>query len=72
MAWYTFDPRLFKTEVLVLQLWLESTGHRDNMLNSEWREIGVGCYIEPRRIQGRDAAYVFCAAEFGTPSTSPQ
>ncbi len=41
--------------------WLNSTDHRGNILSSDLREIGVGCYV----VSGSPSRF-WCAQEFGT------
>ena len=43
----------------VMKSWMNSTGHRSNILNSEYQSIGVGCVM----VNG--GLFVFWAQEFG-------
>jgi hypothetical protein len=46
-----------------MQAWMNSPGHRDNILNPHYREVGVGVAIgNPARSDGSGATY---ATEFG-------
>ena len=33
----------------VMNSWMNSSGHRANILNAEFEEIGVGCYVKGSR-----------------------
>ena len=33
----------------VMNRWMNSSGHRANILNAEFEEIGVGCYVKGSR-----------------------
>jgi uncharacterized protein YkwD len=47
----------------IMNAWMNSPGHRDNILNPEFREIGVGIVAgNPKALDGRGATY---ATEFG-------
>ncbi len=41
--------------------WMESAGHRDNLLSPTLREIGVGCYVRPN-----PGLRFWCVQDFGT------
>ena len=53
----------------IVQAWMNSQGHRDNILNAEFGEIGIGIVAgNPARADGAGATYV---TEFGTIEQSP-
>jgi uncharacterized protein YkwD len=48
----------------IVQAWMNSEGHRDNILNADYREIGVGIVVgNPMSLNGAGATY---ATDFGT------
>ena len=51
------------TPAAIMNAWMNSPGHRANILNPDFREVGVGVVAgNPRRADGRGATY---ATEFG-------
>jgi uncharacterized protein YkwD len=51
------------TPAAIMNAWMNSPGHRANILNSDFREVGVGVVAgNPRRADGRGATF---ATEFG-------
>jgi uncharacterized protein YkwD len=60
LAWGT---GALATPAAIMQAWMNSPGHRDNILNGAYREIGVGIVAgNPKRADGAGATY---ATEFG-------
>jgi uncharacterized protein YkwD len=56
----------YTTPSRVIQGWMNSPGHRDNMLSAQVQEIGVGYfYFNPD--PGRITSYHYWAESFGTP-----
>ncbi len=48
----------------IMQAWMNSEGHRDNILNADYREIGIGVVVgNPMSANGAGATY---ATDFGT------
>ena len=37
----------YSTPASVMQVWMASTGHRTNILSATYRDLGVGCVVEP-------------------------
>jgi uncharacterized protein YkwD len=58
LAWCSADPPLSPADVV--QQWLASEAHRDNILNPTLNETGVGCYV---RVS--DQPFRICVQEFG-------
>jgi uncharacterized protein YkwD len=53
----------------IVQAWMNSDGHRENILNAQFREIGIGIVAgNPARADGAGATYV---TEFGTIEEGP-
>jgi uncharacterized protein YkwD len=49
---------------VIMQMWMHSPGHRANILNGSFREVGIGvAYDAPVRNGGRPAATY--ATDFG-------
>lgn len=52
--WYTVSPyamgeniaKGYSTPKSVMEAWMNSEGHKDNILTKEYRTIGVGCYYD--------------------------
>jgi uncharacterized protein YkwD len=60
LAWGT---GALATPAAIMQAWMNSPGHRDNILNPHYREMGVGVALgNPSRSDGSGATY---ATEFG-------
>jgi uncharacterized protein YkwD len=60
LAWGT---GALATPSAIVQAWMNSTGHRENILNGAYREIGLGVVVgNPSRTDGAGATYV---TEFG-------
>jgi uncharacterized protein YkwD len=60
LAWGTGS---LATPGAIMQAWMNSPGHRDNILNPDYREIGIGAVIgNPAQPDGLGATY---ATEFG-------
>jgi uncharacterized protein YkwD len=60
LAWGTGS---LATPGAIMQAWMNSPGHRDNILNADYREIGIGIVIgNPAAPDGLGATY---ATEFG-------
>jgi uncharacterized protein YkwD len=59
LAWGT---RQFSTPGAVTEMWMNSAGHRANILNAAFREVGIGVAIGAPGAGGRGATY---ATEFG-------
>jgi uncharacterized protein YkwD len=60
LAWGT---GALATPESIMQAWMNSPGHRDNILNAEYREIGIGIVLgNPAQADGAGATY---ATEFG-------
>ena len=60
LAWGTGS---LATPGSIMQAWMNSTGHRDNILNPDYREIGIGIVVgNPAAADGLGATY---ATEFG-------
>jgi uncharacterized protein YkwD len=48
----------------IMEAWMNSEGHRDNILNADYREIGIGVVVgNPMSTNGAGATY---ATDFGT------
>jgi uncharacterized protein YkwD len=61
----------YATPDRVIQGWMNSPGHRDNMLSVQVQEIGVGYfYLDPD--PGRITSYHYWAESFGTPALTIQ
>ena len=58
LVWSTFDG--CRSAEDLVQGWLNSPAHRDNMLNPALNEIGVGCYVA-----AGEQPFCICAQEFG-------
>jgi uncharacterized protein YkwD len=56
-----FEPPLSPAEVV--QQWLASPAHRDNMLNPAVEETGVGCYVS-----AAERPFRICVQDFGVRS----
>jgi len=67
-AWYKQDMRIDNGEVVYLSTerelarylvdgWMDSEGHRENILNPSWQELGVGIYK-------REDGHVFASQTF--------
>jgi uncharacterized protein YkwD len=69
LAWGT---GALATPASIMQAWMNSPGHRDNILNGRYREIGIGVAAgNPARTDGAGATY---ATEFGAvadPAAAP-
>jgi uncharacterized protein YkwD len=60
LAWGT---GALATPASIMQAWMNSPGHRENILNARYREIGIGVVAgNPSRTDGAGATY---ATEFG-------
>jgi hypothetical protein len=60
LAWGT---GALATPAATMQAWMNSPGHRENILNGAYREVGVGVVAgNPKRADGAGATY---ATEFG-------
>lgn len=59
----------FETEESLISAWMESPGHRENILNPKYQEIGIG--VRKGTFQGKEVWVAVC--HFGTPlSACPQ
>jgi uncharacterized protein YkwD len=58
IAWGTVDPSLSPADIL--QLWLGSPSHRENIMNPTLNETGVGCYVS-----GAEEPFRICVQDFG-------
>jgi len=58
LLWSTFDG--CRSAQDLVQEWLDSPAHRDNLLNPVLNEIGVGCYVS-----AAERPFCICAQEFG-------
>ncbi len=58
LVWTTVDPP-YSTEQ-VMQMWLGSQDHRNNILNPASQEIGIGCYIGMA-----ERLFRICVQDFG-------
>ena len=58
LVWSTFDPSLSAQNLV--QEWLNSPAHRDNMLNPTVSETGVGCYVS-----AVERPFIICVQDFG-------
>ncbi|MDP2948136.1 MAG: CAP domain-containing protein [Chloroflexota bacterium] len=58
LMWGTVDPPYSAEQVM--QMWLGSEAHRNNILNPAFQEIGVGCYIGMA-----DGLVRICVQDFG-------
>lgn len=58
LVWSGFDPGLSPEEVV--QDWLDSPGHHDNMLSPSVNETGVGCYV-----RAGEKPFRICVQDFG-------
>src|SRR4051812_46532866 len=56
---------VFKNEQDLIDAWMASPGHKENILNKEWREIGVAVVIG--KYEGVEE--YFAVQEFGTPAS---
>jgi uncharacterized protein YkwD len=68
LAWGTGE---LATPGSIMQAWMQSPGHRDNILSGEYREVGIGVVAgNPARVDGQGATYAteFGAIEGGSPS----
>jgi len=66
LAWGT---GALATPAAIMQAWMNSPGHRDNILNGRYREIGIGVAAgNPARTDGAGATY---ATEFGAVGEPP-
>lgn len=64
-GWTYLAENLYKGYYLdspqsILQAWIDSPGHLENMLSPRVTEIGVGCYVR--------GEYRWCSQEFGSRS----
>lgn len=60
--WWTYGENIafgYATAQAVMQAWMNSSGHRANILNPDFTEIGVGAVAN-------SAGYLFWTQEFGT------
>ena len=69
IAWSTGS---YGTPRATMDAWLNSDGHRENILNAEFTEVGVG-YLSGQTFQGYDGATLW-SQEFGvrTPGSTAQ
>ena len=44
---------------LVMESWMNSTGHRENILNADYTRIGVGCFYDPYSDWGYNWVQIF-------------
>ena len=44
---------------MVVYSWMNSTGHRKNILNAEYSKIGVGCYYDESSKWGMNWVQIF-------------
>ena len=58
LVWCGFDPPLSPEDIV--QLWLASPAHRDNMLNPTVNETGAGCYVS-----AAERPFRICVQDFG-------
>jgi uncharacterized protein YkwD len=58
LAWGSIDPSLSPADIL--QLWLDSPSHRENIMNPTLNETGVGCYVS-----GVEEPFRICVQDFG-------
>jgi len=58
LMWATVDPPYSAEQVM--QMWLASADHRNNILNLAFQEIGIGCYIGMA-----DGLFRICVQDFG-------
>jgi uncharacterized protein YkwD len=61
LVWSGFEPPHSPAEVV--QQWLASPAHRDNMLNPAVEETGVGCYVS-----AAERPFRICVQDFGVRS----
>ncbi len=52
------------TAAAAVEGWLDSPGHRDNLLSPEWRETGIG-------VRRGGSLRIYWVQEFGKPATRP-
>ena len=65
LAWGSHE---LATPRAIMEAWMESPGHRANILNGRFREIGVGLALAAP-VEGQDSAATY-ATEFGTRAAS--
>lgn len=49
----------------IVQAWINSPGHRANMMNKEFKYLGVGVYLEPETQGNSNIPRIFAAQLFG-------
>jgi len=55
-----------------MQAWMNSPGHRDNILNPSYREVGVGIAVgNPARSDGAGATYATAFGALEAPAAAP-
>jgi uncharacterized protein YkwD len=60
IAWGTYDHSVPR---VITRMWMGSPGHRANILNSSFRDVGIGVAIGAPGVTGPGATY---ATDFGT------
>ncbi len=49
----------------IVQAWINSPGHRENLLHKEFKYLGVGVYLEPETQGNTNIPRIFAAQVFG-------